>query len=31
MTPAGAKFAGAASLSLWVGVVFFGRWVGFTT
>jgi hypothetical protein len=30
-TPAGAKVAGAASLSLWIGVVFFGRWVGFTT
>jgi hypothetical protein len=30
-TPARAKAAGAASLSLWIGVVFFGRWVGFTT
>jgi uncharacterized protein DUF6644 len=30
-TPASAKAAGAASLSLWIGVVFFGRWVGFTT
>jgi hypothetical protein len=26
-----AKVAGALSLSLWIGVVFFGRWVGFTT
>jgi hypothetical protein len=31
MTPLSAKAAGAASLSLWMGVVFFGRWVGFTT
>jgi len=30
-TPVSAKVAGAASLSLWIGVVFFGRWVGFTT
>jgi hypothetical protein len=30
-TPVSAKAAGAASLSLWIGVVFFGRWVGFTT
>jgi hypothetical protein len=30
-TPLSAKAAGAASLSLWMGVVFFGRWVGFTT
>jgi hypothetical protein len=29
--PIGAKTAGALSLSLWVGVVFFGRWIGFTT
>lgn len=29
--PVSAKVAGAASLSLWIGVVFFGRWVGFTT
>lgn len=29
--PASAKLAGALSLSLWTGVVFFGRWVGFTT
>jgi hypothetical protein len=31
MTPGSAKVAGAASLTLWIGVVFFGRWVGFTT
>jgi hypothetical protein len=30
-TPAGAKLAGALSLSFWIGVVFFGRWTGFTT
>jgi hypothetical protein len=29
--PISAKVAGALSLSLWIGVVFFGRWVGFTT
>jgi len=29
--PTSAKLAGALSLSLWIGVVFFGRWVGFTT
>jgi hypothetical protein len=29
--PTSAKAAGALSLSLWSGVVFFGRWVGFTT
>jgi hypothetical protein len=29
--PMSAKLAGALSLSLWIGVVFFGRWVGFTT
>jgi hypothetical protein len=28
--PASAKLAGALSLSLWIGVVFFGRWTGFT-
>lgn len=28
--PRSAKLAGAISLSLWIGVVFFGRWVGFT-
>jgi hypothetical protein len=29
--PMSAKTAGALSLLLWIGVVFFGRWVGFTT
>jgi hypothetical protein len=29
-TPAAAKLAGAVSLSLWVGVVVMGRWIGFT-
>jgi hypothetical protein len=29
-TPIGAKIAAALSLSLWVGVVGFGRWIGFT-
>jgi hypothetical protein len=29
--PMSAKVAGALSLLLWSGVVFFGRWVGFTT
>jgi hypothetical protein len=29
--PISAKAAGALSLLLWVGVVFFGRWTGFTT
>lgn len=29
--PPSAKAAGALSLLLWMGVVFFGRWVGFTT
>jgi uncharacterized protein DUF6644 len=28
-TPAGARFAGAASLLLWTGIVTFGRWIGF--
>jgi hypothetical protein len=28
--PLSAKLAGALSLLLWIGVVFFGRWVGFT-
>lgn len=27
--PAGARFAGAASLVLWSGVIVFGRWIGF--
>jgi hypothetical protein len=29
-TPPAARFAGAASVFLWVGVIFFGRWIGFT-
>jgi hypothetical protein len=29
--PMSAKMAGTLSLLLWTGVVFFGRWVGFTT
>lgn len=29
--PAGAMFAGGASLLLWTGVVATGRWIGFTT
>jgi hypothetical protein len=29
--PPSAKAAGALSLALWIGVVFFGRWTGFTT
>ena len=29
-TPPGARFAGAASLACWLGVVAFGRWIGFT-
>lgn len=29
-TPAAAKLAGAASLSLWIAVVVLGRWIGFT-
>ena len=28
--PLGARLAGALSLSLWIGVVTFGRWIGFT-
>ena len=28
--PVGAKIAGALSLTLWIGVVTFGRWIGFT-
>jgi hypothetical protein len=28
--PPGAKIAGGASLVLWIGVVAFGRWIGFT-
>jgi len=30
-TPPSAKLAGALSLLLWISVVFFGRWIGFTT
>lgn len=30
-TPTGARLAGAISLLLWIGIVFCGRWVGFTT
>lgn len=29
-TPVAARIAAAASLSLWIGVVAFGRWIGFT-
>jgi hypothetical protein len=29
--PMDAKVAGAVSIVLWIGVVFFGRWTGFTT
>jgi len=29
--PPAARLAGALSLSLWIVVVFFGRWIGFTT
>ena len=29
-TPAAAKAAGAASLAIWIAVVSFGRWIGFT-
>jgi hypothetical protein len=30
-TPVAAKLSGAISLLLWTGVIFFGRWIGFTT
>jgi hypothetical protein len=30
VTPAGARFAGAFSLTAWIGIVAFGRWIGFT-
>jgi hypothetical protein len=30
-TPLGAKIAGAVSIVLWLGIVAFGRWIGFTT
>jgi hypothetical protein len=29
--PLAGKLAGAFSILLWVGVIFFGRWIGFTT
>lgn len=29
--PAAARLAGALSLAFWIAVIFFGRWVGFTT
>jgi hypothetical protein len=29
-TPAAAKAAGVISLTLWIGVIFLGRWIGFT-
>jgi hypothetical protein len=29
--PPAARLAGALSISLWIAVVFFGRWIGFTT
>jgi len=29
--PARARAAGGLSIVLWVGVIFFGRWIGFTT
>lgn len=28
-TPVGARVAGTLSLTFWIGVVFFGRWIGF--
>jgi hypothetical protein len=30
-TPVGARIAGGLSLLIWVSVVTFGRWIGFTT
>jgi hypothetical protein len=30
-TPAAAKTAAVISLTLWIGVIFLGRWIGFTT
>jgi hypothetical protein len=30
-TPGGARVAGAFSLAFWIGIIFFGRWVGFVT
>jgi hypothetical protein len=29
--PSTARLAGALSITLWIGVIFFGRWIGFTT
>jgi hypothetical protein len=29
--PRAARLAGALSIVLWMGVIFFGRWIGFTT
>ena len=29
--PRAARLAGATSIALWIGVIFFGRWIGFTT
>ncbi len=29
--PHAARLAGALSITLWIGVIFFGRWIGFTT
>jgi hypothetical protein len=29
--PRTAQLAGALSITLWIGVIFFGRWIGFTT
>lgn len=30
-TPPAARVAGLLSIAFWVGVIFFGRWIGFTT
>jgi hypothetical protein len=29
--PRAARLAGTLSIALWIGVIFFGRWIGFTT
>jgi hypothetical protein len=29
--PRAARLAGTLSITLWIGVIFFGRWIGFTT